>query len=159
MTKSVRNNCGKKNVEEYNMMMEWYRSRSRNALALRMHAKVFCVNTSNRKKVWDFMCQEKRGKHKRKRKEKKISMPRPCIVCIPPQYQDPIFSSALLAKNYLAVLLRSVVVDQWTNSVPAQAVLAHDRRRDALLSYAAAVRAVAAVAATSRAAAAVAMAS
>lgn len=36
-----------------------------------------------------------------------------------------------------------------TNSVPAQAVLAHDRRRDALLSYAAAIGAVPAVAASS----------
>jgi hypothetical protein len=59
----------------------------------------------------------------------------------------------------LFVWVRSVVVrSQWTNSVPAQAVLAHDRRRDALLSYAAAVGAVTAVAATSRSAAAAAVA-
>ena len=40
------------------------------------------------------------------------------------------------------------------SSVPAQAILAHDWRRDALLSHAAAIGAVVAVAATSRSAAA-----
>ena len=80
---------------------------------------------------------------------------------IPPHLKN--FHLLLSPLRYVAnillfvVLVRSVVVrSQWTNSVPAQAVLAHDRRRDALLSYAAAVRAVAAVATTSRSATAVA---
>ena len=83
----------------------------------------------------------------------------PCIVYSSTTSQSLIFSLRFVA-SHLAVFLRSVVVDrsQWTNSVPAQAILAHDRRRDALLSYAAAVGAVAAVATTSRCAAAVAVA-
>ena len=54
----------------------------------------------------------------------------------------------------MLVLVLAFVVFPLRSSVPAQAVLAHDWRGDALLSYAAAVGAVVAVAATSRCAAA-----
>jgi hypothetical protein len=118
------------------------------------------------KKVGIFVVSRERGNIKRKKGMEDSRARRgqvPCIVLYSTKHLKAVPSSTLLCgKNvFLAFsFLRSVIVRSQPgneHSVPAQAVLAHDRRRDPLLSYAAAVGAVATVAAASRAGAAVAV--
>lgn len=107
-----------------------------------------------RKQTLNFWRENSKSKRSKKkatteRKKKRLCPTgRPYIIYNPPH----IFLSLrfLWSRCYVCDCWFGLVLVFVRSSVPAQAVLAHDWRRDALLSYAAAVGAVVAVAATSR---------
>jgi hypothetical protein len=149
------------------MLSGWYKMRD-----LRIEKNLFLrrgkglMNFENDEEETETERQENVKGNKNLKRKRDFPLPvgantMPCIVYIPPTSQNSHLPCPFAVLQGVLLFVWGTFSrskSQWTNSVPAQAVLAHDRRRDALLSYAAAVGAVAAVAATSRSAAAAAVA-